>query len=92
MRGYVSWRKRLQYTSWFVWVWNLVSRHKRRTEFREQSAEEKISKRKGVTPELRKLRNEKLNNWYSLPNIIKVFKLRRMWHVTYNTYVGDEKW
>ena len=35
-------------------------------------------KRDEVTEEWRKLRNEELNDLYSLPNIIKVIKLRRM--------------
>jgi hypothetical protein len=31
-----------------------------------------------VTGEWRKLHNEELNNLYSLPNVIRVVKLRRM--------------
>jgi hypothetical protein len=36
------------------------------------------SKRDGVTGELRKLRNEELNDLYSSPNIVRVIKSRRM--------------
>jgi hypothetical protein len=35
-------------------------------------------KRDEVTGELRKLRNEELNNLYSSPNIVRVIKLKRM--------------
>jgi hypothetical protein len=35
-------------------------------------------KRDGVTGEWRKLHNEELNNLYSLPNIVRVVKSRRM--------------
>ena len=41
-------------------------------------------KRDGVTAEWRKLHNEKLNDLYSSPNIVRVIKSRRMrwaWHV-----------
>jgi hypothetical protein len=41
-------------------------------------------KRDGVTGEWRRLHNEKLNDLYSPPNIIRVIKSRRMrwaWHV-----------
>jgi hypothetical protein len=36
------------------------------------------SKRDEVTGEWRKLHNEKLNDLYSLPNIVRVIKSRRM--------------
>ena len=35
-------------------------------------------KRDGVTGEWRKLRNEELNDLYSLPNIVRLIKSRRM--------------
>ena len=35
-------------------------------------------KRDGVTGEWRKVHNEELNDLYSSPNIIRVFKARRM--------------
>jgi hypothetical protein len=35
-------------------------------------------RREQVTEELRKLHNEELNDLYSLPNIIRVIKSRRM--------------
>jgi hypothetical protein len=41
-------------------------------------------KRDGVTGEWRKLHNEELNDLYSLPNVVRVIKPRRMrwaWHV-----------
>jgi hypothetical protein len=37
-----------------------------------------VGKRDGVTGEWRKLHNEKLNDLYSLPNIVRVIKSRRM--------------
>jgi hypothetical protein len=48
-------------------------------------------KRDEVTGEWRKLRNEELNNRYSLPNIVRVIKSRRMsWagHVTRVVGIG----
>ena len=48
-------------------------------------------KRDEVTREWRKLHNEKLNDRYSLPNIVRVVKSRRMrwaWHVA---RMGDDR-
>jgi hypothetical protein len=48
-------------------------------------------KRDEVTGEWRKLHNEGLNNHYSLPNIVRVIKSRRMIGGTCSAYGGGEK-
>ena len=45
-----------------------------------------------VTAELRKLCNEELGDLYSLPNILRVVKSRRMrWAVACGAYGGGER-
>jgi hypothetical protein len=48
-------------------------------------------KRNEVTGELRKLHNEELNNLYSLPNIVRVVKSRRMRWAGHVTRMGEER-
>jgi hypothetical protein len=48
-------------------------------------------KRDEVTREWRKLHNEELNDLYSLPNIVRVVKLRRMRWAGYVAHMGDDK-
>jgi hypothetical protein len=48
-------------------------------------------KRDEVTVEWRKLHNEELNDLYSLPNIVRVVKLRRMRWAGYVACMGGEK-
>jgi hypothetical protein len=48
-------------------------------------------KRDEVTGEWRKLRNKKLNDLYSSPNIVWVIKLRRMRWVRYVAHMGERK-
>ena len=49
-------------------------------------------KEDGVTGEWRKLHNEELNDLYSLPNIVRVIKSRRMkWAGVCGTYGGRER-
>ena len=49
------------------------------------------SKRDEVTGELRKLRNEELRDLYSLPNIVRVVKSRRMRWVGHVARMGDRR-
>ena len=68
-------------------TWSLTLRDERRLRVFENRVLRRIfgPKRDEVTGEWRKLYNEKLNDLYSLPNIVRVVKSRRMrWagHVT----------
>jgi hypothetical protein len=47
-------------------------------------------KRDEVTGEWRKLRNEELNNLYSLPSIVRVVKSRRMRWAGHVARIGEE--
>jgi hypothetical protein len=49
------------------------------------------SKRDEVTGEWRKLHNKELNDLYSLPNIVRVVKLRRMRWVGDVAHMGEER-
>jgi hypothetical protein len=44
-----------------------------------------------VTGEWRKLHNEELNDRYSLPNIVRVVKSRRMTWVRFAACIGEER-
>jgi hypothetical protein len=48
-------------------------------------------KRDEVTREWRKLRNEELNNLYSLPSIMRVVKSRRMRWAGHVGHMGEER-
>jgi hypothetical protein len=48
-------------------------------------------KRDEVTGKWRKLHNEELNNLYSLPNIVRVVKSRRMRWVGHVARMGEER-
>ena len=48
-------------------------------------------KRDEVTGEWRKLHNEELNNLYSLPNIVRVVKSRRMRWAGYVARMGKDR-
>ena len=48
-------------------------------------------KRDEVTGEWRKLHNEELNDLYSLPNIVRVIKSRRMRQEGHVARIGGEK-
>jgi hypothetical protein len=50
-----------------------------------------VSKRYKVTREWRNLHNEELNDQYSLPNIVRVVKLRRMRWVSHVARMGEER-
>jgi len=61
-------------------TWSLTLREERRLRVFENRVLRRIfgSKRDKVTGEWRKLHNEKLNNLYSSPNIVRVIKSRRI--------------
>jgi len=48
-------------------------------------------KRNEVTEELRKLHNEELSDLYSLPNIVRVVKSRRMRWAGHVAHMGEER-
>jgi hypothetical protein len=60
--------------------WSLTLREERRLRVFENRVLRRVfePKRDKVTGEWRKLHNEELNDLYSLPNIVRVVKLRRM--------------
>ena len=61
-------------------TWSMTLREERRLRVFENRVLRRIfgSKRDEVTGEWKKLHNEKLNNLYSSPNIVRVIKSRRM--------------
>jgi len=77
--GCVSWSLTLREESWLRVFENRVLR--------------KIfgSKRGKVTGEWRKLHNEELNDLYSSPNIVRVFKLRRKRWAVHVAHMGERR-
>ena len=61
-------------------TWSLTLREERRLRVFENRVLRKVfgPKRDDVTGKWRKLHNEELNDLYSLPNIVRVVKSRRM--------------
>jgi len=61
-------------------TWSLTMREKRRLRVFENRVLRRVfgPKRDEVTEELRKLHDEELSDLYSLPNIVRVVKSRRM--------------
>ena len=61
-------------------TWSLTLREERRLRVFENGVLRKVfgPKRDELTGEWRKLHNEELNDLYSLPNIVRVVKSRRM--------------
>ena len=61
-------------------TWSLILREERRLKLFENRVLKRIfgPKRDEVTREWRKRRNEELNDLYSLPNIVRVIKSRRI--------------
>jgi len=71
-------------------TWSLTLREERRLRVFENRVLRRVfgSKRDELTLEWRKLRNEELSDLYSLPNIVRVVKWRRM---RWAGYVGGER-
>jgi hypothetical protein len=61
-------------------IWSLILREERRLRVFENRVLRRVFglRRDEVTGEWRKLHNEELNDLYSLPNIVRVVKSRRM--------------
>ena len=74
-------------------AWSLTLREERRLRVFENRVLRKVfgPKRDEVTGEWRKLRNEELNDLYSLPNIVWVVKLRRMRWAGHVARMGEDR-
>jgi len=74
-------------------TWSLTLREERRLRVFENRVLRRIfgPKRDEVTGEWRKLHNEELNNVYSLPNIVRVIKSRRMRWAGHVARMGEGK-
>jgi hypothetical protein len=74
-------------------TWSLTLREKRRLRVFENRVLRRVfgPKRDEVTGEWRKLHNEELNDLYSLPNIVRVVKSRRMRWAGHVARMGEER-
>ena len=74
-------------------TWSLTLREERRLSVFENRVLRRVfgPKRDEVTGEWRKLRNEELNDLYSLPNIVRVVKSRRMRWAGHVARIGEDK-
>jgi len=74
-------------------TWWLTLREERRLRVFENRVLRKVfgPKRDEVTGELRKLHNEELNVLYSLPNIVRVVKSRRMRWAGHVARMGEDR-
>ena len=72
-------------------TWSLILREERRLRVFENKVSKRIfgSKRNEVTGEWRTLHNEELRDLYSLPNIVRVVKSRRMRLVGHVARMGE---
>jgi hypothetical protein len=89
-----------QYTSRSIYIvlyvcetWSLTLREERRLRVCENKVLWRIfgPKRDEVTGEWRKLHNEELNDLYSLPNIVRVVKSRRMRWALHVAPMGEDR-
>ena len=74
-------------------TWSLTLREERRLRVFENRVLRKVfgPKIDEVTGEWRKLHNEELNDLYSLPNIVRVVKSRRMRWAEHVAYMGEDR-
>jgi len=74
-------------------TWSLTLREERRLRMCENRVLRKVfgPKRDEVTGEWRKLHNEELNDLYSLPNIMRVVKSRRMRWAGHVARMGEDR-
>ena len=74
-------------------TWSLTLREERRLRVFENRVLRKVfgPKRDEVTGEWRKQHNEELNDLYSLPNIVRVVKSRRMRWAGHVARMGEDK-
>ena len=74
-------------------TWSLTLREERRLRVSENRVLRRVfgPKRDEVTGEWRKLHNEELNNLYSLPNIVRVVKSRRMRWAGHVARMGEDR-
>jgi hypothetical protein len=72
-------------------AWSLTLREERRLKVFENRVLRRVfePKRDDVTGEWRKLHNEELNDLYSLPNIVRVVKSRRMRWAGHVARIGE---
>ena len=73
-------------------TWSLTLRDERRLRVFENRVLRRVfgPKRDEFTGEWRKLRNEELNDLYSLPNIVRVVKSRRMRWAGHVAHMGED--
>ena len=74
-------------------IWSLTLREERRLRVFENRVLRNVfgPKRDEVTWEWRKLHNEELNDLYSLPNIVRVVKSRRMRWAGHVARMGEDR-
>ena len=74
-------------------TWSLTLREERRLRVFENRVLRRVfePKRDEVTGEWRKLHNEELNDLYSLPNIVRVVKSRRMRWAGHVARMGEDR-
>ena len=74
-------------------TWSLTLREERRLRVFENRVLRKVfgPKRNEVTGDWRKLHNEELNDLYSLPNIVRVVKSRRMRWAGHVARMGEDR-
>ena len=74
-------------------IWSLTLREERRLRVFENRVLRRVfgPKRDELTGEWRKLRNEKLTDLYSLPNIVRVVKSRRMRWAGHVARMGEDR-
>ena len=74
-------------------TWSLTLREERRLRVFENRVLRRVfrPKRDVVTGEWRKLHNEELNDLYSLPNIVRVVKSRRMRWAGHVARMGEDR-